>query len=299
MTVDYVGNLYVADTNNQRIRRIDALTGLVTTVAGNGAASGLGDGNGTYTGDNGPANAAGLSLPMAVAFDASGNMYIPDSSNHCVRRVDRATQTITTVAGTGGKAGYKGDGAAATAALLNTVSGVAVDPAGNLYISDTQNSAIRKVSSKTGKISTLVASGQGNSLASTGALGPVVIYAPIGLYLDGNGNLYFADRYNMLVREIESGAGVLNFTSTPVFLGQQSAAPLVQTLENDGNASLNLTSLTHDENALIDPATTTCNLIDPVLKNSTCNIGAFFAPSTSVVVPDGKNLVTGGGKRKC
>jgi sugar lactone lactonase YvrE len=291
VTVDSAGNLYIADNSNQRIRRIDAATGIITTVAGNGASSGLGDGYGTYSGDDGPATSAALSLPYTVAFDASGNMFIPDSTNHCIRRVDGATEIITTVAGTGGKSGYKGDGAAATAALLDSPSGVAVDPAGNLYIADTANAAIRKVNFTTGRISTLVMNGQGNSLPppSLGSLGPVLVYAPVGLYLDGKGNLYFADRYNMMVRVVESNAGVLNFITTPVFLGQQSTTSLVQTVENDGNAPLNLTLLSNDQNAVIDPATTTCNLTNPVLQDATCNIGAFFAPATSVVIPAGKS----------
>ena len=291
VTVDYAGNLYIADTNNQRVRRIDAASGVITTVAGNGFPSGNGDGYGTYTGDGGQASSAGLSLPYAVAFDGTGNMFIPDSANNCIRRVEAATGIITTVAGTGGKSGYKGDGAAATAALLDVPSGVIVDAAGNLYIADTQNSAIRKVSATTGKISTLIVNGAGNALPlpGTGSLASVAVYAPIGLYLDGNGNLYFADRYNMLVREVQGNAGVLNFTATPVFLGQQSTTPLVQAVENDGNAPLTLISLTNDQNAVIDPGTTTCNLVDPIALNATCNIGVYFAPSTSVVIPAGKS----------
>ena len=292
VTVDVAGNLYIADNSNQRIRRIDAATGVITTVAGNGLPSGLGDGYGTYSGDTDQAKLAGLSLPYAVAFDASGNMFIPDSTNHCIRRVDASTHVITTVAGTGGKSGYKGDGGAATSALLNDPSGVAIDPAGNLYIADTANAAIRKVNFTSGKIATLVTNGQGNALPppNTGSLGPVLVYAPVGLYLDGKGNLYFADRYNMMVRAIQSNAGILNFTATPVFLGQQSTSAMVQIVENDGNAPLNLTSLTNDPNALIDSATTTCTLTDPVLQDATCNIGAFFAPATSVVIPPGKTV---------
>jgi NHL repeat len=105
ITVDWAGNLYIADTSNQSIRRVDASTGVITTVAGNGVASGLGDGKGTFSGDNGAATSAGLSLPYAVAFDALGNMFIPDSANDCVRRVDAVTKIITNVAGTGGLAG--------------------------------------------------------------------------------------------------------------------------------------------------------------------------------------------------
>ncbi len=157
ITVDFAGNLFIADTSNQSIRRVDAITGVITTVAGNGTASGLGDGKGTYSGDNGAATSAGLSLPYTVAFDASGNMFIPDSANDCVRRVDAVTQIITTVAGIGGQPGSPVNGSSAISTKLNQPSGVAVDAAGNLYIADTQNAAIRKVNFTTGQISTLIA----------------------------------------------------------------------------------------------------------------------------------------------
>jgi large repetitive protein len=287
VTVDYAGNLYIADTSNQSIRRVDAVTGVITTVAGNGVASGLGDGRGTYSGDNGAATSAGLSLPYAVAFDASGNMFIPDSANDCVRRVDAVTQIITTVAGIGGQPGSPVNGTSATSTRLNEPSGVAVDAAGNLYIADTQNAAIRKVNFATGQISTLIANGAGNALSTSNALAPVQIYAPVGVYLDGAGNLFFADLYYMLVSKIDSSRGVLNFTATKVQLGSQSPSPLVQTLENDGNAPLNLTSLTNDANAVIDTVTTTCSLTSPLAQDTDCAIGAYFAPSLAITIPTG------------
>jgi len=116
VTVDAAGNLYIADTANQRIRRVDAVTGIITTVAGNGNPSGSGDGKGTYSGDGGQAILAGLSLPYSVAFDFAGNMYIADSGNDRVRKVD-TTGIISTYAGSANN-GYGGDGSAATSALL-------------------------------------------------------------------------------------------------------------------------------------------------------------------------------------
>jgi large repetitive protein len=287
VTVDYAGNLYIADTSNQSVRRVDAISGVITTVAGNGAASGLGDGKGTYSGDNGAATSAGLSLPYTVAFDASGNMFIPDSANDCVRRVDAVTQIITTVAGIGGQPGSPVNGSSAISTKLNQPSGVAVDAAGNLYIADTQNAAIRKVNFTTGQISTLIANAAGNALSTSNALATVQIYAPIGVYLDGAGNLFFADLYYMLVSKIDSSRGVLNFTATKVQLGSQSPSPLVQTLENDGNAPLNLTSLTNDANAVIDTVTTTCSSTSPLVQDSDCAIGVYFAPSLAITIPAG------------
>ena len=287
VTVDYAGNLYIADTSNQTVRRVDAITGVISTVAGNGVASGLSDGKGTYSGDNGAATAAGLSLPYAVAFDASGNMFIPDSANDCVRRVDAVTQVITTVAGVGGQPGSPVNGTSAASSKLNQPSGVAVDAAGNLYIADTQNAAIRKVNFATGQIATLIAHAAGNALNANNALGAVQIYAPVGVYLDGAGNLLFADLYYMLVSKIDSSRGVLNFTATKVQLGSESPSPLVQILENDGNAPLTLTSLTNDANAVIDAVTTTCSLTSPLVQDTDCAIGAYFAPSLSLTIPAG------------
>jgi sugar lactone lactonase YvrE len=154
VTVDTVGNLYIADTNNHVIRKVTISTGTITTVAGNGTAG--------YSGDRGLAIDATLNFPYAVAFDNAGNMLIPDSANNVVRKVDTAG-TISTLAGNGAN-GYSGDGKAASQAQLWSPEGVAVDPAGNIYIADSQNNAIRKISFATGNISTTVATGLGESV---------------------------------------------------------------------------------------------------------------------------------------
>ena len=132
VAVDGAGNLYIADSENHRIRKVDA-TGTITTVAGSGEPG--------YSGDGGPATEAQLTWPSGVAVDGAGNLYIADSENHRIRKVD-ATGTITTVAGSG-EPGYSGDGGPATEAQLTWPSGVAVDGAGNLYIADRGNHRIR------------------------------------------------------------------------------------------------------------------------------------------------------------
>jgi sugar lactone lactonase YvrE len=294
ITVDGSGNLYIADTSNQRIRRVDAVTGIITTVAGDGDPSGKGDGKGTYTGDGKPAIDAGLSLPYAVAFDLSGNMYIPDSANNVVRMAAEvngaitASSVISTVAGFyPGTSGSGGDGGPATQAFLWSPSGVIVDPAGNLYIADTQNFRIQKVNAATGIVATLVANNAGNNLAPGGTgPAPAQIYAPIGLFLDGSGDLYFADHLFMLVEQVQSGKAILNFTQTPVQVGDQSA-PQLQTVENDGNAGLDLTKFTPDPNAAVDPGATTCSLTAPLNEDADCQIGAEFAPAFDTVFPAG------------
>jgi len=296
VTVDGSGNLYVADTANQRIRRVTvpippAAAGNITTVAGNGDTNPSKDGSGTYTGDGQPAIIAGLNLPYGVAFDSAGNMYIPDKGNNVIRKVAAingaitASSVISTAVGfSPGKAGFAGDGGPATAALLSAPSGVAVDAAGNLYIADTQNTCIRKVTG--GTISTLVTNNAGNYL-SPGETIPAVaqIYAPVGLSLDEYGNLYFADYFYMFIEEIQSNEAVLNFTPTPIQVGKLSA-PQTQTVENDGNAPLTLTNFALT-NAVVNTGAGSCSLTTPLAVDADCLIYAVFAPSLTTVFAPG------------
>jgi sugar lactone lactonase YvrE len=284
VALDAAGNLYISDTDNQRIRRVDAVTGIITTVAGNGTAG--------YAGDTLVATSSNVELnfPRAVAFDSQGNWYIADSQNNRIREVSASTGIITTVAGNG-TPGYTGNGGAATAAEMEAPSGVAVDPAGNLYIADTQNNAIRKVSSSTGYISQLAKSGAGEYY-SGGAFSITTVYGPLGLFLDSSANLYFADSLNMVIREIQSNFVALDFTKASVRQGSESAT-VDQTVENDGNATLSLTPPdifvdTADPfgfpNAALDTTQTTCLQSNPFLAaaDDSCVIGAVFAPSLSL-----------------
>src|SRR5207253_1800358 len=132
---DGSGNLFIADYGNNRIRRMDAVSGLITTVAGDGVAG--------FSGDGGPATSASLNTPWGVAVDGSGNLFIADRSNHRIRRVDAVSGIITTVAGNG-VAGFSGDGGPAVGASLHFPSGVAVDSSGNLFIADRTNQRIRR-----------------------------------------------------------------------------------------------------------------------------------------------------------
>ncbi len=134
---DRGGNLYFSDTFNHRIRRVDARTGIITTVAGNGAAG--------YTGDGGPAIEATFNEPYGIALDRAGNIYVADRHNHCVRRIDAASGIVTTFAGNGG-AGYAGDGGPAAQAGLVEPNGLAFDPAEQrLFIADVADNRVRVV----------------------------------------------------------------------------------------------------------------------------------------------------------
>jgi uncharacterized protein (TIGR03437 family) len=196
LAADSAGRFYLADLRNHRVRRVNA-AGVIATVAGNGTQG--------YSGDNGPAAAAALNSPAAVALDAIGNIYVADTGNNRVRKID-ANGTITALAGAG-VAGYSGDGGPANIATLNRPGGVAADTAGNVYISDTGNHAIRKVSAA-GVISTLAGNGVPGSSGDNGPAAVALLNSPGGLAVDSAGNLYVADTANHRVRRITSGGTI-------------------------------------------------------------------------------------------
>jgi hypothetical protein len=133
--IDSEGNLYLADTSNNRIRKIDT-DGIINTVAGNGVAA--------FSGDGGLATEASLNFPIDIAIDAEGNLFIADHSNSCIRKVD-TSGNITTFAGQCGNPGYEGDGGDPTGAKLDRPYGIAFDSEGNFYIADTHNHRIRVI----------------------------------------------------------------------------------------------------------------------------------------------------------
>jgi sugar lactone lactonase YvrE len=192
VAVDSSGNIYIADTYNYRVRKVNT-SGIITTVAGNGTAG--------YSGDGGVATAANISYPVGITVDSSGNIYITDLDNYRVRKIN-TSGIITTVAGNG-TAGYSGDGGAATAAKLNRSFGVTIDNSGNIYIADTYNYRIRKVNTS-GIITTVAGNGTAGYSGDGGAATAAKLNYPREIGLDSSGNIYIADQGNNRVRKVNT-----------------------------------------------------------------------------------------------
>jgi hypothetical protein len=185
------GHIYVADTYANRIRKIDKVTGILSTVAGNGS--------GGFTGDGGSAVAASLANPTCVAIGGSETLYIADSGNHVIRRVTSAG-TITTVAGTG-QGGFSNDGKTGTSAQLRYPEGVIAGEAGNIYIADSGNNRIRKLTAD-GVISTVAGDGTQGFAGDGGPATKAKLNRPIGMTMMADGSLVFADGGNARIRAI-------------------------------------------------------------------------------------------------
>jgi sugar lactone lactonase YvrE len=207
IAVDSVGNLFIADASNHRIRKVDT-AGIITTVAGKGIPG--------YCGDNGPATNACISVPSGVAVDTMGNLFIADTGNSRIRKVDTAG-IITTVAGNG-TVGFCGDNGPATAACIDRPNGIAWDASGELFIADTANSRIRKVDGS-GVITTVAGNGTDSYCGDSGPATSACLYNPHDVAVDSAGNLFIADRNNHRIRKVDvcgtittvAGTGALGF----------------------------------------------------------------------------------------
>ena len=200
VAVDASGNLFIADERSNRIRRVDAATGVITTVAGNGDES--------FSGDGGLATSASLSAPDGVAVDASGNLFIADRGSFRIRRVDAATGIITTVAGNGDE-GISGDGGPATGASLRTPWSVAVDASGNLFIASHDRFRIRRVDAATGVITTVAGNGKLGPSRDGSPATDVSLNIPSGMAVDASGNLFVAEHGSSLIRRVDAATGVI------------------------------------------------------------------------------------------
>lgn len=214
--------------------------GEVTTIAGTGQEG--------YAGDGGPALKATLNQPFGIEFAPDGSLFFCDFLNHVVRRIDAKTGTVSTVAGTGQKTGYAGDGGPATKALLHEPHEIRFDRTGNFYVTDTKSNAIRHVDLKTGIITTVAGTGASGFSGDGGPATKATMNLPIAVSMDGDSGLLICDIKNHRVRRVDIGSGLIStlagtgegkptadggaMQTTPVF-GPRSIA-----VENNGDLVL-------------------------------------------------------------
>ena len=267
VAVDSTGNLYIADTNNNRVRKVTAATGIITTIAGTGTAG--------YSGDNGPAASATLNKPSAVVEGSTGNLYILDTGNNVVRLLN-TTGKITTIAGTG-TAGYSGDNGPATSATLRAPYGLNIDTVGNLSIADSGNNVVRVVSTA-GIITTIAGTGTYGYSGDGGPPTSAMLNNPQGVAVDGQGNLYISDRSNNRIREVATPAGSVVFPTTPA--GSTSTAVTIPLEVNtEGTTITGITAPVSQGNkqeyAVNAPG---CALNTALAAGTVCDVAVTFTP---------------------
>jgi sugar lactone lactonase YvrE len=244
--LDGAGNLYFVDTQDNRVREVDT-TGTITTIAGGGpdGTAPIGCFAGTYTGDGGPAVDSTLNCPAGLDIDANGNLYVSDTDNNVIRKIDTGTpRIITTIVGTG-TAGHTGNGGLATNATLNLPLRISTNGAGNLFISDSGNNVIRRVDGLTGIITTFA--GNGN-FAFAGDGGPALsasFTTPDGVVVNDLGNMYVGDLFNNRIRLVLLNPNIALSSTTAAFANQaiNVSATLPVTLTNSGDAPMAISDI--------------------------------------------------------
>lgn len=224
VAVDSAGNIYIADSSNQIVRKVTASTGIISVVAGTYGTSG-------YTGDGGLATSAKLSDPVDVALDSSGNIYIADSTNGVIREVAASNSHISTVAGAGsgcvGQTDYVGDGCPATDGVIRLPEGVALDSAGDIFIADWGDDLVREVSALSGEIYAVAGDLGGGYSGDGGAATSAELNGPYRLAVDSSGDIYIADNGNNVIREVAVSTGNISTVAgnhTAGYSGDSGAA---------------------------------------------------------------------------
>jgi hypothetical protein len=288
-----IQNLHIADKLNNRVRTVMRTSYKTITQVGNGV--------GGYNGDGGLSTSSEINGPTSLAMDAANNIYVADSGNHVIRKTLLTGTTpnpISTVAGTPGSAGNIGDGGPAVNAQLNNPVGLRVDPAGDIYISDSSSQVVREVNAATGKISTIVGNGSAGGSGDGGPSVSAQVNGPYGLLLDEIGNLYIADTGNAAIRKVDvSDAPSLSFANTTV--GATTAAQDV-TVMNLGASALTISKITAVANYSLGGSDTSCSLSGSQSLNpgTSCVLGIEFIPTTagtlngSVVLTDDASPAT-------
>lgn len=288
LTLDSAGNIYIGDLNNRRVRRVDAASGIITSIAGNGTED---------FSDGVPANSTGLGTTAGIAIDQNSNVYVSDSSFRRIRRIDARTGIITTVAGDGG-ADFNGDNRPATSASISP-QGIAIDNAGNLLIADTGNHRVRRVNLTTGIITT-VAGKEPGFAGDGGQATAASLNLPIAIGVDKDGNIYVSDTGNLRVRRIDARTGIIttvagNGESTPLGDGSRATeagfSPGAISIDSTGN--IFISDETHKTVRRVDAST---NTITTVAGNSDTVFNSDNIPATSAAInPLGGVVVDGNG----
>jgi trimeric autotransporter adhesin len=285
---DASGNLYIADFLNNVIRKVDTF-GNIYTIAGTGYGAGGMD-DGLDTGDGGPATAATLNGPFALAIDSVGNVFFADGYSHVVRKVTVATGIITQIAGTHGAAGYGGDGGLATNSSLDNPVGLAFDKVGNLYIADDHNHVVRKIS-----VSDTITTFAGNHIVGYSGDGGQATAAslgnPIGIAVDTAGNVYIGDTGNV-VRKVNrlgiistfAGTGIAGYSGDS---GLATAATLndPERVTVDDSNNVYISDLSNNVVRKVNPA----GIISTFAGNGTAGYAGDGGPATAaeLVGPEG------------
>ncbi len=289
IAVDGAGNVFFVDRSNQRVREI-AANGNINTVAGNGAQA--------YAGDGGPATSASLYVPIGVALDLAGNIYIAESQSCTIRKVN-LQGIIQTVAGVyNGTFGFSGDGGPATQAQLNDPEGLTVDPAGNIFIADEDNQRVREVTTD-GKINTVAGNGTKNFAGDGGPSTNSAVFLPEGVAAGPGGTIYFVDSGNHRIRVLTP---VSIAPATPCATNGNSSTAVgdVQLMINEAlGVAMPLNDLNGDG---------VSNVVDvEIVSNAAIGLGCsvpvvfpanlpFMAPSPSMTARPGNNISTVSGQ---
>lgn len=297
LAIDSLGNLYIADTGDNLVRRVDHGTGIINLEAGlvtplysapgvtNSTENAVCAAAADSTGDGCAPTQATLNAPRGLALDAAGDLFIADTGDNLIREINLGTGMIASVAGNG-QSVFSGDNGLATDASLNAPQAVKVGAAGNLYIADTGNDAVRMVNAASGIITTLI--GQGGTAGSAGGTGlvsEVLLSAPAGIALDASGNLYVSDTANNRVLADNRNSAEIDF-GVNNDVGLTSAEQTV-TVTNVGNQSLTfLNSPAYSSTDLTDfpvddSAATACAGSGTLTIGENCTLGIAFAPQAS------------------
>jgi hypothetical protein len=271
VALDSANNLYIADTHNHRVRKLTASTGIMTTIAGTTPG---------FSGDNALATAAQLNLPTALALDSSNNLYLADTGNHRIRKIT-AAGIISTIAGTGTQ-GFSGDSGPATSATIDSPTGLALDASNNLYLADTHNHRIRKITAATGIITTLAGTGTLGFSGDTADSTTANLALPHGITLDPAGNLYLADTANHRIRRIDATTGVITTV----------AGDGTQAFAGDGGPAI-AASLDSPRSASVSPSSTLLTLSDTGNQRIR-QLEAATAPATNIHTIAGLGVTTPG-----